>query len=94
MHWRSVALGALVILLGVGAAFCVATEIRLNTDISLVYSNSGTAMTPIQIDEITALSHQLSTAHHLDFPLVAGSLVSAVALLVVLAWGWQVRGRG
>lgn len=94
MRWRSVLLGALAIALGAAAAVCVATQIRLNVAMSSVYSTGDTALTQAQVDKITALSRQLSTANQLDFPLVAGSLVCWVALLVVLAWRWQVRGPG
>ena len=94
MRWRSVLLGALAIALGAAAAVCVATQIRLSVAMSSVFSTGDTGLTQAQVDKITDLSRQLSTVNQLDFPLVAGSLVCSVALLVVLAWRWQVRGRG
>jgi hypothetical protein len=92
MGWRSVVLAALAIALWAAAAACVATEIRLDVAMSTAFSAVGdTGLTAAQAAQFTALSRQLSTARQLAFPLVAGSLVSVVGFLVMLAWRWQVR---
>ena len=93
MRWRSIVLAALAIGFGIAAGLCIGTETRLYVAIDKVYSTSGdTVLTAAQAAKAGALNVQLSALYHFSGPVVAGSLLCAVALLIVLAWRWQTRG--
>jgi len=92
MGWRSITLTALAIGLGVAAGLCLATETRLLAAIMAGYSaGSDSGPTPAQSATQASLSAQFSVIYQLAGPLLAGSLLCVVALLVVLAWRWQGR---
>lgn len=89
MRWRSIVLAALAIGFGIAAGLCIATERRLSVAIDSVYSDTG--LTAAQAAKAGALSTQLSALYQFAGAIVAGSLLCAVGLLVVLAWQWQTR---
>ena len=92
MRWRSIVLAALAIGLGVAAGLCMGTETRLYVAIMTIYSTEGgSGPTAAQSAAAAALNAQWSVIYQFAGPLVAGSLLCVVALLIVLAWRWQTR---
>ena len=93
MRWRSIVLAVLAIGLGIAAGLCIGTETRLYAAIDKVSSTWGnTGPTAAQAAKAGALNAQLTALGQFAGPIVAGSLLCAVALLIVLAWRWQTRG--
>ena len=92
MRWRSIVLAALAIGLAIAAGLCIGTETRLYVAIEEVYSTWGnTGPTAAQAAKVGALNSQLSALDQFAGPVVAGSLLCVVALLILLAWRWQTR---
>lgn len=92
MRWRCILLAVLAIGLGIAAGLCSVTETRLYVAVDKVYSTAGdTGLTAAQAAKAGALNAQLSALYELAGPIVAGSLLCVVGLLIVLAWHWQTR---
>jgi hypothetical protein len=92
MRWRSIVLAGLAIGFGIAAGLCIGTETRLYAAMDEFYSTLGdTSLTAAQAAKAGALNAQLSALHQFAGPIVAGSLLCLVGLLIVLAWRWQTR---
>lgn len=89
MRWRSIVLAGLGIGFGITAGVCIEVGIRLNVALGAIQAPGDSGLTAAQSASMAAMIKQGTVLYLLTGPLVAGSLLCVVALLVVLAWRWQ-----
>ena len=87
---RLIVLGALVLLLGIAVAVCTWGSLELMSQMQVIYEGTQQPSQK-QMDAADALATQAYTLQLLVTPLAVGSLLSALAVPIVLARRWQLR---
>ena len=94
MRWRIIVLAALAIGFGMTAGVFIAVDIRLDAAVGAIQADGDSGLTAAQSASLTAMISQGTALGLFTGPLVAGSLLCVVGLLVVLARRWQTQGGG
>ena len=90
MRWRVAVMIAMAVLLGAAALFCVAESSTLSSAGQRVYQDVSQNGPTIAQQEAANQAFQASSALQvLSTPLVVGSLLAVIGVVMVLAIRWQ-----